>query len=299
MDILITGGSGLIGRRLTSLLQQQGHRVSWLVRSTARSPVPAFRWSPSENYIDPAAFRNAEALIHLAGENVGEKRWTTTRKKQILESRTVPTKVLANALTTMPHRIKTIVCASAIGYYGDGSPDHKFTESSPRGNGFLANVTEQWEAVANEFQRLNVRLVTLRIGVVLSKEGGAVQKLVQPIKWFVGAPIGNGKQIMSWIHIDDLCNIILKAVADESMQGVYNAVAPNPVNNATMTRLMAKSLHRPILLPPVPAFALRLLLGEMSEMVVGGSWVSSEKLSNTGFQFSYPEVKSALEEVLH
>ena len=298
MEILITGGSGLIGKRLTGLLQQQGHQVRWLVRKPGAASVPTYRWSTSDHYVDPTALQNADVLIHLAGENVGEGRWTTSRKRKILESRTSTTKLLVHALASHPNRIKTVICASAIGYYGDGGPEQKFDESSPCGSGFLAHVAEQWEAAAKDFQQLNIRLVVLRIGVVLSKDGGAVQKLVQPIKWFAGAPIGSGRQIMSWIHIDDLCRLFIKASTDEAMKGVYNAVAPNPVDNATMTRQMAKILNRPLLLPPVPAFALRFALGEMSEMVLGGSWVSSAKAERAGFQFSYPEVSGALQDVL-
>jgi uncharacterized protein (TIGR01777 family) len=298
MEILITGGSGLIGKRLTVLLQKQGHQVSWLVRKPGMASVPAYRWSISDNYVDPAALRNADVLIHLAGENVGEGRWTASRKKQILESRISTTKLLVHALASQPNRIKTVICASAIGYYGDGTPEQKFDESSNCGSGFLAHVTEQWEEATKDLQQLNIRLVVLRIGVVLSKDGGAVQKLVQPIKWFAGAPIGSGRQIMSWIHIDDLCRLFIKASTDETMNGVYNAVAPNPVDNATMTRQMAKILNRPLLLPPVPAFALRFVLGEMSEMVLGGAWVSSEKVERAGFEFSYPEISIALQDVL-
>lgn len=297
MNVLITGGSGLIGRRLTGFLQERGYRVSWLVRSNASQPVPAYRWSPEKSFIDESALQGQDVLIHLAGENVGKGRWTAKRKKQILESRTKGTELLTTTLARLKHPIKTVICASAIGFYGDGDA-HEFTEASVRGNGFLAEVTGKWEAAAQLFQRDGVRLVTLRIGVVLSKDGGAVPQLALPIRFFIGAPIGSGRQMLSWIHIEDLCRMFEKAISDESMHGVYNAVASYPVDNATITRLMARHLHRPLLLPAVPVFAIRLLLGEMAAMVTGGARVSSEKIRQAGFNFLFEDADKALKDVL-
>lgn len=298
MNILITGGSGFIGVRLTALLKSHGHQVTWLVRNPERTSEKSFRWSVKDNYVDPEALRNAEVLIHLAGENVAGKRWTKARKKQILESRTEGTKLLVSQLSKHPNNIKTVVCASAIGFYGDGGREDFFSEDHAPGKDFLAEVTNLWEAEALGFQQNGARLVTLRIGIVLSKDGGALPKLAQPIKWFAGAALGTGQQFMSWIHIDDLCGMFVKAAEDQSMSGVYNAVAPGPVDNNTMTRAIAAKLHRPVLLPPVPAFVLHLVLGEMASMVTGGAKISSAKIEKAGFKFLFPDLESALGNIL-
>lgn len=297
MNILITGGSGLIGQHLSRLLQQNGHRVSWLVRKPVAGPIPSYRWSPDQSYVDESAFRENEVLIHLAGENVGQSRWTGKRKQQILESRTKGTQLLTETLSRIQHSIKTVICASATGYYGN-STDKLFTETSEAGNDFLAVVTQQWESAAKGFEIPGVRVVTFRIGVVLSKDGGAIPQLIRPIKWFIGAPIGSGRQILSWIHIDDLCNMFFKAITDQGIKGIYNAVAPAPADNATITRLIARILHRPLILPPVPGFVLKLLLGEMSVIVTDGAKVSSEKIQQTGFKFMFPQAEEALKDIL-
>jgi len=298
MNILITGGSGFIGRRLTAILKSRGHQVSWLVRNPDVAPEKAYRWSVKDHYVDPKALLEAEVLIHLAGENVAEKRWTKSRKKEILESRTDGTRLLVNHLSKHPHKIKTVVCASASGYYGNGGPDDLFTEQSRPGNDFLAEVTKKWEDEAVGFESAGIRLVTLRIGVVLSLDGGALPKLTLPVKFFAGAPLGTGKQYMSWIHIDDLCNMFAKATEDQSMTGIYNAVAPQPVDNKTMTRLIAGRLHRPLFLPAVPASVLHLVLGEMAIIVTGGAKLSSGKIEQTGFEFTFPDPESALKDIL-
>jgi uncharacterized protein (TIGR01777 family) len=298
MNILITGGSGFIGRRLTVLLKSRGHQVTWLVRNPGQVAEKAYRWSVNNQFVDSKALREAEVLIHLAGENVASKRWTRSRKKQILESRAEGTRLLVDQILKYPNRITTVVCASASGFYGDGGPDDLFTEESRPGNDFLAEVTKKWEYEALGFERAGRRLVTLRIGVVLSRDGGALPKLVQPVKWFVGAALGTGKQYMSWIHIDDLCNMFVKAAEDQSMAGIYNAVAPQPVDNNTMTRAIAGRLHRPVFLPAVPVSVLHLLLGEMATIVTGGARLSSEKIEKTGFQFAFPQLESALKDIL-
>ncbi|MFZ9980768.1 MAG: TIGR01777 family oxidoreductase [Cyclobacteriaceae bacterium] len=298
MNILITGGSGFIGRRLTAILKSRGHQVSWLVRNPAVAPEKAYRWSVKDHYVDPEALREAEVLIHLAGENVAEKRWTKSRKKEILESRTEGTRLLVNHLSKYPNKIKTVVCASASGYYGNGGPDDLFTEHSRPGNDFLAEVTKKWEDEAVGFESAGIRLVTLRIGVVLSLDGGALPKLILPVKMFAGAPLGTGKQYMSWIHIDDLCNMFIKAAEDQTMTGIYNAVAPQPVDNKTMTRLIARRLHRPLFFPAVPASVLHLVLGEMAIIVTGGAKLSSEKIEQKGFHFDFPDPESALKNIL-
>ena len=293
--ILITGGSGLIGKYLTKQLQSNGYKVRWLVRRPTNGPVEMFRWSTDENFIDPKAFEGTNCIIHLAGENVGAARWTNKRKKAILDSRVKTSELLIQHIKASGARIETFIAASAIGIYGGDTNEVPKSESSENGKDFLAMVTHEWEKSLEPMHELVDRMITFRIGVVLSKKGGALLKLMLPIKFFVGSPLGTGKQMISWIHIEDLIRMFLFAVENENLSGTFNAVAPAPVSNAALTKALAKNLKRPLLLPNVPAFVLRLVLGELSEMVLFGSKVSCEKILKAGFEFSYPDVESALD----
>jgi uncharacterized protein (TIGR01777 family) len=194
--------------------------------------------------------------------------------------------------------VKTFVTASGISYYGYGDKTQVFTESAPPANDFLARVAQQWEAEADKISELGVRVVKLRIGLVLSQKGGALKELAAPVKFFAGAPLGSGKQLMNWIHIDDLCGMFIKAIDDPNMSGVYNATGPHPVTNREMTKAIAKVLHKPVLLPFVPPFVLKIMLGEMAEIVLKGSHVSADKIVNAGFQFKFTDLEHALEDVL-
>lgn len=298
-NILITGASGLIGTRLTEWLINQGYTVAHLGRTRRNTGVPSFTWNVEQKKIDDAAFDNIDSIVHLAGANIGAKRWTKKYKREILESRTLSTRLLAEALAKRKHRVRTFISASATGYYGFEHPEKIFTEEDGPGDDFLANVTRQWEHEVSGIASLGIRVVVLRFGVVLSKQGGVLEKLSRPVKWFAGAPLGSGDQYISWIHIDDLCRIIAKAIEDEGVNGVYNAVAPETVTNREMIRTIAKVLHRPILLPPVPGFLLKLLLGEMGSLVLEGSRVSSEKIQRTGFVFRYNTLGKALEAIIN
>lgn len=295
--ILITGATGLLGGHLTRSLISKGCEVVWLVRNPEHIRMPgikAFRWSLKDGYVDPAALEGVSAVVHLAGANVGESRWTDKRKKEILESRTQGTALLAKALDTIPNQVRVVVSASATGYYGNHPAGMVMQEITPPGQDFLATVTSAWESAAAQLKSTERRLVVLRIGVVLSTAGGAVPKLSLPIKWMVGSPVGSGKQIISWIHAEDACELIAFAIRQESIQGVYNAAAPEVVSNTDFTRALARSLRRPLWLPNVPAFALRMMLGEMADMVLGGAAVSSEKIQQAGFHFAFPDLTSAL-----
>lgn len=295
--VLITGASGLLGTHLTRSLNHKGYDVVWLVRDPSKIRVPgvrAFRWSPDDEFIDPAAFEQVDAVVHLAGANVGESRWTPKRKKEILESRTLGTALLAKTLGTISNQVRVVVSASATGYYGNHPAGMVMQEIAPPGQDFLAGVTAAWESAAARLKSAERRLVMLRLGVVLSMAGGAVPKLALPIRLMVGAPVGSGKQMISWIHLEDACALILFAIENQSMQGVYNAAAPEAVSNADFTHALARVLHKPLWLPNVPAFMLRLLLGEMAEMVLGGVAVSSEKVQQSGFHFSFPNLTIAL-----
>jgi uncharacterized protein len=293
--ILISGASGLIGKRLTELLIQQGHEVSHLGRAKKVGTIPSFVWDVDSGTLDEQALWNVDTVIHLAGAGVADKRWTEKRKREILESRTKSTALLARYLSKY-HNVKTVVSASAIGYYGFGLDETEFTEESKPGSDFLAHVVNAWEREVDKIQ--NKRVVKLRIGIVLSENGGALKEMITPIKWYVGAPLGTGKQCMSWIHLDDLCRMFIKAVEDNSMLGVYNAASPNAVTNAEFTQAIAKSIHKPVWLPAIPAFVLKAIVGDMADIVINGSIVSSKKIQQTGFKFLYPNLDNALNDLL-
>lgn len=295
--ILITGASGLIGTRLTELLQKENPEVAHLVRSVKKSLVQTFLWNPEANRIDPQALKNVNTIIHLAGSGIAEKRWSAKRKKEILNSRVLSTRLLADVLQKENHPVETIVSASAIGYYGPGDDQKIFTEDDSPGSDFLAQVTRQWEQEVEQFQSLNIRVVKIRIGIVLSTKGGALKEMARPVRLGLGAPLGSGQQYMSWIHIDDLCHIFKQALNDKNMQGIYNGVT-DWCTNAELTKALAKILHKPLWLPSVPSFVLKIALGEMADLVLKGNKVSSEKIRNEGFVFRYPQLNDALTELL-
>lgn len=294
--ILITGGSGLVGRRLTKHLLKAGHKVNWLTRSGKSMPgVKSYPWNVDKNDCDPKALEGVEAIVHLAGEGVAQKRWTPAQKQKILTSRTQSTRLLHNVLKKQKHNVQTFISASAIGYYGSDNGNHWLTENSAKGNDFLADVVDQWESTVDEITSLGLRTVKLRIGVVLSSHGGALEKMLRPIKWGVGAPLGSGKQYVSWIHIDDLCRLFMHCLANDEAKDVYNAVAPNPVMNTQLTKALAKAVHRKIALSKIPAFILKLTLGERANLVLGGARVKTIKLPGIDFSFHYEHIVDALE----
>lgn len=294
--VLITGASGLIGSQLTKMLLNDGYHVRHLSRSKKDGKVPSFVWDVETRQIDESAFESVNSIIHLAGAGIADKRWTTERKKQILESRTKSTALLLEKLNSIVHAVQTFISASAIGYYGFG--EKIFSEESEPGTDFLAEVVRQWEAEVNRFESLNIRTVKIRTGIVLSMEGGALKEIAKPIRYGVGAPLGSGNQHMSWIHITDLCNMFLFALSNDQMHGTYNAVSPTWTTNAEITKVVAKELKRPLILPTVPGFVLRILLGEMADLVLKGSKVSADKIQNAGFTFAYPNLENALKNLL-
>ena len=271
-----------MGTALTDLLLQKGYHVSHLGRSPSLGKVKCYRWSVTGNYIDPKALEGVDAIIHLAGAGVAEKRWSQSRKKEILESRTKSSELICETLKTQPNQVKVVVSATAVGYYGLSTSDEWYDETCESGNDFLASVCKAWEASTDPIQALGIRLVKIRVGVVLSNNGGALIQMAQPVKWGFGAALGSGKQWVSWIHITDLCQIFLKAIENETMIGIYNAVAPNPVTNKELNQTIAQALQRPLWLPPVPEFALRILLGEMSQIVLTGARVDCSKVKSAG-----------------
>jgi uncharacterized protein len=296
--ILITGASGLVGSRLTELLLVQGHKVFQLSRSAKPGKVPVFVWDVDKKYIDPKAFEGVDTIIHLAGAGVADKRWTEKHKKDILQSRTKSSELLFEKLNEGNHSVKNFISASAIGLYGFTMSDVLFTEDSKAGGDFLAQVVKAWEAEVDKISSLGIRVVKIRIGIVLSKDGGAFEQMARPVKLGVGSPLASGKQYMSWIHIDDLCGLFIKAMTDNKMTGAYNGVAPNAVTNKDMTHAIAKSLNKTLWAPNVPSFILRIILGEMAEAVINGSNISSQKAEEAGYEFKFKTLESALNDLV-
>lgn len=298
--IVITGGSGLIGSRLTEMLLERDYEVCLLSRGhdKTKGKAKVYHWDINKSYIDPEALKDAQYIVHLAGAGIVDKRWTDKRREIILKSRTASAQLLYKTLAEQHPQVKAFVSASAIGYYGADVGSEVLSEQSPAGNDFLAAVTTRWEDSTEQINQLGIRTVKLRIGVVLSEKGGALKAMVQPIKLWAGAPLGSGEQIMSWIHMDDLCKMFIYALENENIKGTYNAVSPNPATNKKLTEEAAKILKKPLVLPKVPEFALRLLLGERAVLALGGAHVSSKKIAEEGFVFEYPTLKPALENLL-
>lgn len=252
-------------------------------------------WDVKKGTIDSEAVQGIDTVIHLAGSGIADERWTKERKQDILESRTKSTALLVQTLNEGYSSVKTLVSASAIGYYGMTLDAKEFTESSRPGEGFLADVVTAWEHEADQLK--NKRLVKIRIGVVFSENDGALKEIARPVRWGVGAPLGTGQQYVSWIHLDDLCAIFIKGVEDETMYGAYNATAGS-VTNRELTSAIAKTLHKPLWLPAIPAFALKLVLGEMADLVLYGSNVTSSKIKQAGFTFKFDNLEKALNDLL-
>lgn len=294
-NILISGGSGLLGTRLTEILLERGYSVSWLSRNKGKSGnINIYKWDIESGFIEEEAIKEADYIIHLAGASVGGKRWNKGYKKEILESRTKSAGLLFSSVSTLNPNLKAFISASGIAIYGLDRGKELLTEDANKGSDFLAEVSKKWEEAADKFLQLNIRTVKVRIGIVLSAKGGALERLAQPIKLNVGAALGSGSQIMPWIHIDDLCEIFVKAIEDPSLKGVYNGVAPVPVTNKELTHSIAEVLNKKILLPNVPAFVLKIILGEFASSILGGLNVTSEKLQKAGFNFKFKNVRNAL-----
>ncbi len=293
--ILITGASGLVGSALLPRLKELGFEINILSRKKKESAYgQVYEWDVESGSIENGAFDGVNIVIHLAGAAVADKKWTSLRKKEILESRTESTALLRRKIKDKGIYLKSFVSASAIGYYGFDTGDNLCNENSEKGNGFLADVVDAWEGEIFELSDYAERVVALRIGMVLSEHGGALPKLSMPFKLGVGSPIGSGKQYMSWIHLDDLVEMFLTSVEKKSFNGIYNAVAPTAHTNRAFSKVLAKTLSRPFFLPPVPAFMLKLILGEMSSIVLGGNKVSAQRIIDDGYVFKYGDLTDAL-----
>jgi uncharacterized protein (TIGR01777 family) len=294
--ILLTGGTGLIGITLTKQLLAKGYRVSHLSRKPGNDPqVKTFLWDVNKGEIDAHCIDGVDIIIHLAGAGIADKRWTDEQKKEIIDSRTKSIGLIYQLLGTKKHKVSSIISASAIGYYSDRG-DELLTEDSPPNNDFMGRCCIEWEAVVDEGAKLNLRIVKFRTGVVLNN-GGALKQMALPVKFYIGSPMGSGNQWIPWIHWRDVVDMYLFAIENENFKGVYNMVSPNPVTNKQLTQAIAKQLHKPLWVPKVPAFLLKLLLGEMSTLVLGSTKVSAQKIENAGFSFKYPDITSALKEI--
>ncbi len=294
--ICITGGNGMIGQQLANYLIQKEHKVIILSRNSSGSTnknISYKKWDIRKGYIDPEAISHADVIIHLAGANVAEKRWTKRRKEEIVSSRTESGRLLVKALQSNPHQVKTIISASAIGWYGPDK-DEAFTEDMPNYSDFLGDTCKKWEESLHSVKNMGIRLITIRIGIVLSNHGGALTEFKKPIQFGIAPILGSGKQIISWIHIYDLCRIFDKSISDTSINGVYNAASPQPISNKDFMLTLAKSMRNFFIPIHVPAFALKIALGEMSIEVLKSCRVSSAKIQQTGFHFIYPSLEAAL-----
>lgn len=299
--ILITGATGMIGKALTYTLLAKGYTVHQLTRKqlTSINPhVKRFKWDVSTGYIDEACIENVSAIIHLAGENIGARPWTKKRRFDLVESRTKSIYMIYDLLRKSPdHTVKTIVSASAVGFYGDRG-DTLLTETSVSGANILADITVQWEKAVDTGKSLNLRVVKLRSGIVLDKDEGAFPELSKPVKAGLPSPLGSGKQWLPWIHLNDAVNLYIFALENEKMKGAYNMASPQVVTNEQFMRTLAGVLHKTWFLPAVPAFALRFILGKMSEMLLMSTKVSADKVLQAGFTFQYPDLRKALEDIV-
>ncbi len=296
--VLLAGGSGLIGSRLGQLLREGGHEVLLLSRRPRPGgPFPAFQWDPVKQTIDDEAVRRADYVINLAGASIAGKPWTSGRKQLIIDSRVDSARLLLSAFERLAHRPAAYISSSAIGYYGDRGEDW-VDESSPPGKGFLPESCIAWEKAIGAVARAGIRTVAIRIGIVLSARGGAMAKMLMPFRFGGGAYFGDGSQWYSWIHIDDLCRLFIKAMEDGSMKGAYNGAAPYPVTNKELAEALKKALGKAALLVPAPALFLRLAMGEMADVVLHSTRVSSEKIEAAGFEFLFPTLEAALPDLL-
>jgi uncharacterized protein len=300
MNILITGGTGLIGKRLTEMLLEKGHTVSILSRSKKQSDTLSyFTWNIANGEIDKEAIKKADVIVHLAGANVGQGRWTNKRKKEIIDSRVDSGNLLFETVKNQNPSLKAFISSSAIGYYGMVNSETIFEEKDFPGTDFLADVCIKWEAVTEQFNKLNTRIAILRTGVVLDKSEGALAKLITPIKMGIGSALGSGKQAIPWIHLDDICGIYIHLIENDSLSGAFNGVAPSNENNAEFSRTVAEVLKKPFWFPNVPGFIIRLLLGEQAAIALKGSRISSKKIMESEYQFKFSELKKALNNILN
>lgn len=298
MKVLITGGSGLVGSRITRLLQDKNIEVVHLTRTpSSKFGIKTYQWDWKKKEIDDNCLNGITDIIHLAGAGIADKPWTMNRKHEIIKSRVETANLIFQKIKETNHQLNSFISASGVGYYGAIDSDMFFTETDQPNDDFIAKSCIYWEKSADQFSELPTRVLKIRTGVVLDKDKGALPKIAKMINLGLGSPIGTGKQAMPWIHLEDIANLYVEVLLDNTYSGVYNAVAPQPVTNEEITKEIAAVLNRPLFLPKVPAFVLRTIYGELSDIVLKGSNVSPKKLLNAGFEFQYPTLKEAIENI--
>lgn len=301
MTILITGATGLIGSEIVKQCHNHNIIVHYLTTSEdkieSKPNYKGFLWDTKNQTIDSHCLKGVEAIINLAGATISE-RWTDAHKKAILQSRLQSLQLLKDTLSKTEHSVKQLISASAIGVYPDSLTNYYEEDYLATSSSFLGKVVEKWEAKVDEFESLDLIISKVRIGLVMSDEGGALMEMIKPIKLGVGAPFGKGTQWQSWIHITDLANIFVY-IAQHQLEGIYNGVAPNPITNEELTKAVAKTLNKPLILPNIPEFAMKLVLGEMHIILFESQRVSSKKIEENGYEFKFSNVQPALEDLLN
>lgn len=298
--VLITGGTGLIGKQLAKLLKAKGYKLHLLSRSVKKvaNYDAVFQWDVAKNELDTKALEGVTDIIHLAGAGIADARWTDNRKQEIISSRVDTLGLIYNALKSRNQKINSLISGSAIGWYGAITDEKLHVEEEPAADDFMGETCQKWEAAADEFEGFASRVVKIRTGVVLSKEGGALPVMKLPFKFYVGSPLGSGKQQIQWIHHEDICRIFVEALENESFQGPYNASATESCTNREFSKTLAQTMNRPFIPISVPSMFLKLLLGEMSAVVLEGSRVSNKKILSQGFTFKHYDLESALKDLL-
>jgi uncharacterized protein len=297
--VLITGGTGLVGRELCKKLVEKGYEAGILSRKKEHDVnYKTYYWDPGKNEIDKEAVESADYIIHLAGANLSNQRWTDERKRMIISSRIDTAELLYMKVSQSRNKPAAFISASAVNYYGTITSDKIFSEDDPPGNDFLGETCRKWEESAMKFDKDGIRTVIIRTGVVLSSKGGALPRMMQPVTLGLGAPIGSGRQYMPWIHIDDICNIYIRAIEDAQMNGPFNGVAPDHITNKDFMKTLARVNDKPFFAPNAPALALKIIYGKMADVVLKGSRVSSVRIRTAGYNFLYPELDKAVNDLL-
>lgn len=298
-SVMITGGSGVVGSYLTSMLLEKGYSVSHLSRrANLFGKVRVYRWNPEEIVLEPQALENIDYIIHLAGANIGEKRWSNQRRKEISSSRVGSANLLHSTVKKYNIQIKAFISASATGYYGTATTDCVFNEENNGADDFTGNVCRQWEEAADKFEESGIRTVKIRSALVLEKDSAILNNLLPLVRYGIFPVMGNGRQYLPWIHITDICRIYLMSVEDARMRGPYNAAAPEHISFREFVEFLALLSGKKGFFLPVPQFLLKARFGKMSDIILKGSRISSEKIISAGFEFSYPRIEDALKNIL-